>query len=950
MLGGSLDLQTSKAAPAASLRLSTAQKAQSCSPGPPSMLRPGLLATGDVAASKRPFLTSHPSRPVLDNIEQTAVSSFGALESQPDFRTPEFEEFNGKPNSLFFNDGQRRIDFVLVYEDESKKETNKKGSNEKQRRKRRAYESNLICDGLHLEATRSVLDDKLVFVKVHAPWEVLCTYAEIMHIKLPLKPNDLKTRSSAFGNFSWFTKVLQVDESIIKPEQEFFTAPFEKNRMNDFYIQDRDTFFNPATRSRIVYFILSRVMYQVRDNVKKFGINKLVSSGIYKAAFPLHDCTFNHKSEDVSCPSERYLLYREWAHPRSIYKKQPLDLIRKYYGEKIGIYFAWLGYYTQMLLLAAVVGVACFLYGYFNQNNCTWSKEVCHPDIGGKIIMCPQCDKHCSFWNLNITCESSKKLCIFDSFGTLVFAVFMGIWVTLFLEFWKRRQAELEYEWDTVELQQEEQPRPEYEAQCTHVVINEITQEQERVPFTTWGKCVRITLCASAVFFWILLIIASVIGIIVYRLSVFIVFSTKLPETLNGTDSIQKYLTPQTATSITASLISFVIIMILNIIYEKVAIMITNFELPRTQTDYENSLTMKMFLFQFVNYYSSCFYIAFFKGKFVGYPGDPVYWLGKYRNEECDPGGCLLELTTQLTIIMGGKAIWNNIQEVLLPWVKNLIGRCRTVSGAEKMTPRWEQDYHLQLMGKLGLFYEYLEMIIQFGFVTLFVASFPLAPLLALVNNILEIRVDAWKMTTQYRRMVPEKAQDIGAWQPIMQGIAILAVVTNAMIIAFTSDMIPRLVYYWSFSVPPYGNHTHYTMEGYINSTLSIFNVSDFKNQSKGNPDPKAVIPTTCRYRDFRNPPGHEQQYKHNIYYWHVIAAKLAFIIVMEHLIYSVKFFVSYAIPDVSKSTKSKIKREKYLTQKLLRENHLKDMTKNMGVIAERMGAVVENNLRPKLE
>lgn len=34
---------------------------------------------------------------------------------------------------------------------------------------------------------------------------------------------------------------------------------------------------------------------------------------------------------------------------------------------------------------------------------------------------------------------------------------------------------------------------------------------------------------------------------------------------------------------------------------------------------------------------------------------------------QCDPGGCLIELTTQLSIIMGGKAIWNNIQEVLLP-------------------------------------------------------------------------------------------------------------------------------------------------------------------------------------------------------------------------------------------------------------------------------------------
>lgn len=69
--------------------------------------------------------------------------------------------------------------------------------------------------------------------------------------------------------------------------------------------------------------------------------------------------------------------------------------------------------------------------------------------------------------------------------------------------------------------------------------------------------------------------------------------------------------------------------------------------------------------------------------------------------------------------------------------------------------------------------------MIQFGFVTLFVASFPLAPILALVNNLFEIRVDAWKMTTQFRRIMPEKAQHIGAWQPILQGIAILAVATN---------------------------------------------------------------------------------------------------------------------------------------------------------------------------
>ncbi|NXK30214.1 ANO6 protein, partial [Piprites chloris] len=882
-------------------------------------------------------------------LNQVIIPTYGTVPDQQDLHTPEWVDFDDKPDSLFFSDGQRRIDFVLVYEDESKKITHKRSDRKKHKRKRQVYESNLINNGLQLEATRSVLDEKLIFVKVHAPWEVLCTYAEVMHIKMPLQYNDLKTRDSAFN---WFSRLFRVDENIIKPEQEFFTAPFQKEHLSNFYIHDKDTFFNPATRSRIVHFILSRVEYATKNNVKKFGINKLLDTGIYKAAFPLHDSNFRHLSTDPNCPSERYLLYREWAHPKNIFKLQPLDFIRKYYGEKIGIYFAWLGFYTNMLTVAAVVGVGCFLYGCLTKDNCTWSQEVCDPNIGGNIIMCPQCDKVCTYWNLTITCESSKKLCIFDSFGTLVFAVFMGIWVTLFLEFWKRRQAELEYEWDTVEyLEQEEQVRPEYEARCTHVVMNEITQQEEHVPYTACGKCIRMTFCTSAIFFWILLIIASVIGIIVYRLSVFLVFSATLSQHISGTEAIRKYLTPQTATSVTASLISFVVIMILNIIYEKVAILITDFELPRTQTDYENSLTTKMFLFQFVNYYSSCFYIAFFKGKFVGHPGNPVYWLGKYRNEECDPGGCLLELTTQLAIIVGGKAIWNNIQEVLLPLVKNLIGRYSAAARSEKVVPRWEEDYHLQPIGKLGLFYEYLEMVIQFGFVTLFVASFPLAPLLALINNMLEIRLDAWKLTTQFRRMVPQKAQDIGAWQPILQGIAILAVVTNAMIIAFTSDMIPRLVYYWSFSVPPYGSHSSHTMKGYINSTLSVFNISDFKNASKPF-SPWFGNQTTCRqvYRDLRYPPGHQHQYEHNIYYWHVTAAKLAFIIVMEHVIYFVKFIISYAIPDVSEKTKSKVKREKYLTQKLLHENDLKVVKKNMGKTADKVTKGADSTFRPKAE
>jgi anoctamin-4 len=63
------------------------------------------------------------------------------------------------------------------------------------------------------------------------------------------------------------------------------------------------------------------------------------------------------------------LLYTEWARPSKWYKKQPLWLIKKYFGEKIGLYFAWLGFYTNMLIPASAVGLLCFFYGLLSMNS-----------------------------------------------------------------------------------------------------------------------------------------------------------------------------------------------------------------------------------------------------------------------------------------------------------------------------------------------------------------------------------------------------------------------------------------------------------------------------------------------------------------------------------------------------------------------------------------------------
>lgn len=411
----------------------------------------------------------------------------------------------------------------------------------------------------------------------------------------------------------------------------------------------------------------------------------------------------------------RHKLYTKWASLFKWYRYQPLDYIKDYFGVKIGLYFAWLGFYTYMLLLAAVVGIGCFIYSWSTIDSYKVAKDVCDGELD--IQMCPICDYWCDYWNLKETCLHAKITYLIDNPTTVFFAVFMSFWASLFLELWKRYSAEITHRWDLTGFDvHEEHPRPQYLARLAHVrkkKINSVTNTEEpQVPF--WRMKLPATLFSmSVVILLILLAFAAVLGVVLYRMSVLATISVYRGDITTSWALL--------FTTATAACINLVLIVLFNYLYEYLAEFLTEFELLRTQTEFDDSLTLKIYLLQFVNYYSSIFYIAFFKGKFIGYPGNYNRFFD-FRQEECGLGGCLIELCLQLGIIMVGKQTVNTILEMAMPIFWKWYNSMKVRIGNENKTSlkgkgqRWLRDLKLVEWGPRSLFPEYLEMGESFCF------------------------------------------------------------------------------------------------------------------------------------------------------------------------------------------------------------------------------------------
>uniref|UniRef100_A0A7N8X9X4 Anoctamin n=1 Tax=Mastacembelus armatus TaxID=205130 RepID=A0A7N8X9X4_9TELE len=736
------------------------------------------------------------------------------------------EENTHSQHGLYFHDGERRVDYVLTYH--LKKPGGARSSRQSvylltenavlgcegetynshedhKAFRRQEFEGKLRDMGLELEKDEDSKIPGVGFVKIHAPWNVLCREAEFMKLKIPTKKR-----------------------------------------------------------------------YEVKQSR---GFVEKISSLVIHAT--KYCCLYQ-------------LLYEEWANYSVFYKYQPIGLVRKYFGEKIGLYFAWLGLYTQMLIPASLVGVIVFLYGCATVDDNIPSMEICHPR--NNITMCPLCDRVCSYWKLSTACGTARASHLFDNPATVFFSIFMALWAAMFMEHWKRRQMRLNYEWDLTGFEDEEDhPRAEYEFRVMQKSMSKDQKSQHKMEKLNCRD--RLPAYMTNIVMMLLMIgvtFAIVFGVILYRIST----KAALHMSSNPTTRNNVQLTVKT----TAAIINLVVILILDEVYGAVARWLTVLEVPKTDKSFEERLIFKTFILKFFNAFTPIIYIAFFRGRLVGRPGSYLYVFESYRMEECAHGGCLMELCIQLSITMLGKQlIQNNLFEIGVPKLKKLIRYIRSKQGAfqeeerQKKLQRYETDHFLEPFA--GLTPEYMEMMIQFGFVTLFVASFPLAPLFALLNNIIEIRLDAKKFVTELRRPVASTYYNF----------YLKKTSNSAFVISFTSDFIPRMVYQYMYS--PDG-----TMHGFVNHTLSYFNVSHFQD-GKETMDPLHLgyRVEICRYKDYREPPWSDTPYEISKEFWTVLAVRLAFVIVFQNVVMLMSDIVDWLIPDIPKDISLQIHKEKIL-------------------------------------
>ncbi|CAN0242461.1 unnamed protein product [Ascophyllum nodosum] len=326
-----------------------------------------------------------------------------------------------------------------------------------------------------------------------------------------------------------------------------------------------------------------------------------------------------------------------------------------------------------------------------------------------------------------------------DSPWLPIFCVVIMVWCALFLDMWKRRNSSIAFSWGVDGVEEEELMRAVEEG------------DGELASNPTGKLCMTVPIILAAIYF-------------IIRIMLYCEWLKDNADKVYDADSYMHYI---------PTILHVVIPLVGKTLYGYLAKALNDYEEHPTAVKKKNMLVLKMFAFQFINSYSGLLYVTFWKRD-------------------------LNRLRTLLMTMMIVKQFYRQLVEKYKPVIKRWIKDRK-----EKKEPRKETTFLVQHAGAITaeeLFEEmkaepadaeddFLEMVLQFGYVSMFAVVFPLAPLFAILNNVWEFKLDQ-KQLVKSRRPHSHAESTIGAWQLCLEIVAIVGCLTNLVLAVFICEHV----------------------------------------------------------------------------------------------------------------------------------------------------------------
>ncbi|RBQ78419.1 hypothetical protein FVER53590_06373 [Fusarium verticillioides] len=424
---------------------------------------------------------------------------------------------------------------------------------------------------------------------------------------------------------------------------------------------------------------------------------------------------------------------KKWS-SKYILEQSDIDDIRDKFGEIVAFYFAFLRSYFRFLVIPSGFGfVAWLLLGQFS----------------------------------------------------FLYALLCGLWSVVFLEYWKKQEVDLAVQWGVRGVSSIQQARPEFEwdREAEDPVTGEVVKVYEPMK--------RIKTQLLQIPFALACVIA--LGALIVTCNSLEVF---INEVYNGPGKQYLGFLPTILLVLGTPTISSLLM--------SAAEKLNSMENYATVDAHDAALIQKQFVLNFMTSYMALFFTAFVYIPF-GHVLVPFleFWRKTAqvvtfsekplptREFQINPA----RISNQMFYFTVTAQIVNFATEVVVPYLKReALQKAKALKSQPKVQDDHEEEAEFlervrkeSALETYDVSGDYREMVMQFGYVSMFSVAWPLAACCFLVNNWVELRSDALKIATSSRRPIPWRTDSIGPWLTALSFISWLGSITSSAIVYLCS-------------------------------------------------------------------------------------------------------------------------------------------------------------------